>query len=785
MINRLNSVILGTVSLFVIASLRSVSAQPNDQPSAGAQPGLEEIVVTARRTEEKLQQTPVSVTAFSAAKIEQQNITTVEGINNLVPNFSVLPGSGYGTAAVLTLRGVVQADNVLTNDAPVALYVDGVYNGRQMSALFDLVDIDRIEVLRGPQGTLFGRNTTGGAVSIITRKPSSDFHIEQKLGYASNNEFTSHTAVDTGEIGNSGISVLLAYSHHQLDGYVRNVLASADASPGAVDSDAGYVAVHGDLGDALSFDYRFDYTHQVDVPVATQLTAVSPDVLAYYSQSPSLGGDPFVVSQSRLSTIRMFGGNTGLNEILGHSLTVDYDVNDALHLKSITAYRSFGSRETVIEGSTGNLLAPVLNPATGQVTVAYVNPFRTYCPSRANPFDPFCGSDEQHQYQISQEIQVSGVWDHFKYVGGLFFFDEKVHETDPEFFTIVLPGGVVGINDQPITNYWSESKSHAAYGQASYTPPILDDKLELTGGLRYTFDEKTLRQRDFFGGVPLGAPTVRDLAKNFHKVNWAVSANYQWNDDLMLYARIANAYKAGGFSPRSFNDGYNPETDTSYEIGVKSEFFDRRLRVNADVFYTTYDDLQINVFRQTLSGAASETDNAGKATYTGGEIEISVIPATGWLIDASLGYTDPEYQQFLTVVPPSTTTTNVANQAYFNYVSKMTYNIGIEYDFEPFSFGALAVRADYGFQSPKVWHPLDALSPFNEIIKSGNYHNLSARITLGKIQTEAGTFEARLYGTNLLNEDQRTAGIDFGALGFANDQYARPRVIGFTLLDKF
>ncbi len=816
MTSRIFAALCCTTALSAFSSVGVVYAQQGDQ--AGTSSGqLEEIVVTARKTEEKLQVAPLSITALGSAKLEAENVTTATALNGLAPNLNISQGSGYGLALNVTIRGVNQADNVLTNDAPVALYVDGVYMGRQMGGLFDLVDLERVEVLRGPQGTLFGRNTTGGAIDFITKSPTDDFNIEEKAAYGSYGDFRTRTEVNTGLIGDTGLKALISYSHHQNDGYVRNTLTASDDGFGSLVSDSFFLHLHGDLSDALSFDYKVDYSNEHDQPEADSLTYASPADQAYFGASPSFGGAPLVVSPGRLSTDTVYNADPANHDVVyGHALTVQYDFSDALRLKSITAYRSFADDSHSDQSGQGLLLGPVLNATySGVAGVQQVGLFQTLCPGDTPNF-PSNTCDHQRQYQLSEEFQATGTIGEFKYIGGLFFFDEKVHEQDPEFLTVVEPGyyfgpavasnpaviaagGNVGIQAYPVTNYYSESKSFAAYGQTSYRPDFLDDKFEATVGLRYTYDQKTIQQKDFSATAP-GCytdslnPAVPCAAyygaQNFHNLSYLLSANYQFTDDIMGYGRISSAYKSGGFSARTPGDEYSPETDTSYEAGVKSEFFDHRVRINADVFYTQYDNAQINVFVENpvTHAAASVTTNAGSLDYTGGELEFSVIPVKNWLIDGSFGYTDPQFNQFLTAIPPSTTKVNLASQAIDNYTSKMTYAIGLEYDFDPFTFGDLSVRSDYNFASPKTFHPLTALSPLNEIIKSDNYHNLSAYVLLKDIETSYGTWQAKLYGANLINQDQRYAGIDFeiaSGSSFGNNSYNPPRTFGFEVTYKF
>ena len=818
MTSRLLAALCCTSALCVVSAFDGARAQGGDQPAAtaGAQ-GLEEIVVTARRTEEKLQAAPVSVTAFTAAKLDQQNITNPVGLQGLVPALTITQGSGYGTGLNVSIRGINQADLNLEQDAPIALYIDDVYNGRMLGAFFDLVDLQSVEVLRGPQGTLFGRNTTGGAINITTRKPSDDFQIQERVGYATYDAVTERFELDTGEIAHTGFKALLAVSHKSRNEVTNTIGVPDDEGYGALDSNSVFLDVRGDLTDDFSLNYRFDYTDEYDSPLASQVTALYPGAAAYYAASPKLGGDPLIASQARLGT------NGGFNELpqnhdefLGHSLTLDYTVSDYLQLKSITAYRSFADDSHSDQSAAGRLIGPVLDLSTFTVKDQLVSPFTTMCPGD-KPQGPDNTCDHQRQYQISEEFRASGTAGEFKYVGGLYFFDEHVHENDPEFFTIVEPaalfgpgvasnpsviaaGGNVGLNSfSSVNNYYGESKSFATYGNVAYRPDYFDDKFEFAAGLRYSFDQKYIRIRDYALGAVPGTPgfdytTFQNGAQNFHAINYSLSGSYQFTPDVLGYAKISNAYKSGGFSPRAAANpldptaapSYAPETNTAYEVGVKSEFFDHRLRVNADAYYMKYENIQINEFVAGTGGAASETVNAGEATYKGGELEFSVIPAEHWLIEGSYAYVDPNFQRYDYLNPLTNKVENVAAIAEFNYASKETYNVGVQYDFEPFSFGDLTLRADYSFQSPRVFHPLILQDPMNEVIKSQNFHNLSARAILGNIETGMGPAEIKVYGENLINEDQRIAGIDFGAAnGIANNTYGLKRVIGFELTYKF
>ena len=762
---------LGVTVLGVTAGGTGAFAQGEAQATAPAGGQLEEIVVTARKQEERLQTTPLSITAFSAATLEKQNIMTLERISNFAPNVEISQAAGTGSAAEVYIRGIGQADYELYIDPPVSMYIDGVLSARPVAVLLDLVDLERIEVLRGPQGTLFGRNTTGGAVSIFTKAPSNEFGIQQKLGYGSDNEFVSRTIINTGELGDTGLKAKLAYSHHQRDGWIRNPNVSPDHDPGKLDTNGIWFDLHGDFGEHFNFDYRADYTDIYSQPIISEMTIARPGIIAYFSQSPSFGGDPFQISPNYQDTVRLPKNQIPdqHDEILGHALTLNYDVNEALRFKDVVAYRSVAMDEHPPQGE-GNMKGLLYDPVTASVGVGEVTPFYTL-------------HIHDREYQISNEFQVLGTLDRFKYIAGLYYFEENGSGKNGNFFTFVTPP--VGFNLTTERIYGLDSKSYAAFGQTSYTPPILDDKVELTVGLRYTRDEKTLSESDYTNNALNGS---QNLANNWHNLSWLASLDYQWTDSLMTYVRFATGYKSGGYNPGALQAPYNPEKAMVYEAGLKSDWFDKRLRVNATVFQTNYDDAQINQFVVLPSGSeATIVTNAGKATYRGGELEITALLGDGWQLDTSFGYVDPQYDVYLTFDPVTGKNINVANEARFPYVSNASLSMGIQYEFAPMQWGDLTARVDYSYKSSRVFFPLNRLNPFNDAVASGDYHDVSARLILDHIPIGgwAKGMKGEFFATNLLDHHDRVAGIDFGALGFGTDTYNRPRTFGFNVTADF
>ena len=792
-------VISATIYAIAVASAGSAAhaqapAASTPGADASANTGLEEVVVTARRREERLQTAPYSVSAFSGAKLEQQNITAITDLAKAVPNLSIAKQAAYTSAIIPAIRGISESDTVLTNDSPISVYLDGVLIARDIGANIDLGEIDRVEVDRGPQGTLFGRNTTGGAIAIFTKAPANDFGLSQKLAYGSDNELTTRTVIDSGLLGDTGLKFRLTYSHHQMDGYVRNTYDGPSLQPGhpvynednpskwpgADDSHAIQFVAHDDLTDQLSIDYRFDYTYERGVPIGWQTTIASPTAKAYFSKSPLFGGDPYVIAPNYLSTIHASdtGGNPkNLNEPMGNAITIDYAVSDALDVKSITAIRSIDFQDYSSLTGQGNLRGVIVDPVTFAPSVAQVTPYSVVCFA-----DGTDSCSNEHQNQVSEELQATGTLGSFKYVGGLYYFTEQVGNTDPQHVDFPI-SPLVAFPTAILNHYTGTSTTYAVFGELSYRPEMFDDALELTGGFRFTRDEKAVHI------FPTPSDQQLLASKRFNAPSGDFTVKYQWTGELMTYFRYANGYRSGGFNGRQDQnpDGYGPETANSFEWGVKSQLFDNTLRFNADLFYTVYDNKQVTSFVPVNGSPVSNTVNVGSATYLGGELDASYVPDKNWEFDLSFGYTSPSYDGYKVgeSIGGKTVVMDITDIAKFQYFSKASMNIGVQYTFDPLPVGDLSVRFDYAYKSGQVFGPDPIASPFDDQIASKNQNNLDLHVTLAHIPTglERGDLTGEFYGTNLTNQHLRVQGIDFGYFGI--DAYSRPITFGFALTAKY
>lgn len=741
--------------------------------------GLGEIVVTAQKRAESLQDTPLAVSAVTAEMIEARGITDVSSLTAVAPNISVTTAPASSSNTTIFIRGIGDQEPVLTADAPVSIYVDGIVLGRSTGAVFDLVDLERIEVLRGPQGTLYGRNTIGGAVNLISAKPADTFGIKQKLSYGSFNQWASRTTLDTGELGNSGIRAKFSYVHREQDGYVDDTTAPASRDPGALNIDALRAAVSFDKGGAFRAHYAFDFNHRESIAPAFQAVVVNPVIAQFLKDSAKLGGSSGPVSPTRLDSFAL--GDDGLltDKVWGHTLTLEVDIGENMTLKSLTGHRKWrntdlGDDLDGIEGVLGLAVSPMLF-VDGTFDVLGVQEATL-----------FTATNFRKQKQWSQEFNLTGtVGDRLEYVAGVFYFEESSQEINPQFPAVVIPseapiplGPGLSVNSffvpvQALMSFRHKSKSQAAFAQATYD---LTDKLSFTGGIRYTKDTKHLMQVAAF---------QRDLEASFDRFNWAASVDYQATPDILAYARVATGYKAGGFNARSSNSGYNPEDLTSFEVGLKTELLDRRLRFNVAGFHMQHKDLQVQQFQAGAQGSTSVTVNAGKAKYTGIEVETQAILVPGFQVFGTMGYVDRKYDEFLILDPATDKIVNVADTARFPHSAALTWNVGAQYDVPEFPVGKLSARVEYNHRGRTYFHPTTVGTPLNDVIAADGRGLLDGRITLSEIPVGGTQVSIAVWGKNLTDEEYRVHGIDFGGLGYGGAVYGEPRSFGVDLTAQF
>jgi len=730
--------------------------------TASAQ-GLEEVVVTAQKRAEDLQTTPISMTAFSAEKLSELGAQRAIDIAQYTPNVNIVTNNVSNTGIAVGIRGIQAADAAMGADSKIGIYLDGVYLARIAAASFDVVDIQQIEVLRGPQGTLWGKNTTGGAINIVTEKPRGSLGFRQSFSFGNYDYFRSHTTIDTPTW--NGLSAKLSYDRSRKDGEIRNTHPGNSKRPGDMDNEAYAIALRWQPSDTFTADYTYDRHNRDGIGPGNQMVAVNPQLAALPTALLNTAGgqvqieNPFWSAARGASTSRLSAFDINAreehNDLAGHNLTLSWQVGDA-EIKSISSYRTYdGIKPGDFDGG------------------GYATPL-------------FEADLSESQRQISQELQITGdaFEDRLKYVAGLYYFREKTSTHNPQHFVVqtgTASSGelILAALNSPLI-YTTHNESKAAYGQFSYTPPILDDKLRVTLGLRYTEDEK---EADLISRNARGSDTWSSL-------NPAFVVDYQASEDINVYGKVTTGYNAGVFNVRAasaaiFQKPADAENLINYELGFKSEWFDQRLRFNAAAFWMDYTDLQVSQFVASPAGASTIITNAGEAEIKGFELEMIARPIPALTLSASWGYTDVDYKEFITSVNQITgQVVDSADSAKPVLAPRNTGNAAIDYEIGRWEFGKVSARADVthsdGFD----------FNPFLTRYTHASGHTLyNARLTLADMPALSGNLRISLWGKNLTNEKYRVNGIDFGvdsaSLGYAIAVFGPLRSYGADIAYEF
>lgn len=755
-------------------------------PAAAAEGDeLAQVVVTAQFREQNLQQTPIAITAVNAEMLEARSQVSVNEIAAQAPSVTLAPQGGpYGPSMAVYLRGVGQADFNPAFEPGVGMYVDDVYFPTLTGSIMDLLDLDRVEILRGPQGTLAGRNSIGGAIKLYSRIPRGDNTGYVSATYGSRDRVDIRGSFDFA-ITNSLFARISAVSKKQ-QGYVkrldygcvfpdsgipRNMSYNTDcvlAREGEVNYDAVRAILRWDNSGPVTFTLIGDFTDDDRVTTPSVLVAAKPIGPAPDGYTPSadvdpwgtgLGLDAFVppagsyynygsytmvetaTRPSRVTAGRSFFKSWGVSGKL------EWNINDALMLESITAYRDYDSGF-----QNDNDLSP-LNQQIGDGT----QPLRAF----------------------SQEVRLNGSMgegDKVEWTLGGFYMDQRSWYPSYQDLRYSLPAFQ---QDDPI-----DADAKAAFAHVSFKAT---DNMTLIGGLRYTDESKEYK---FSRRTPDGGPhpslggldgVVGPYSGN--KLDWRAGLQYQWTSAVMTYAQVATGFKGGGVNPRPFYPeqavGFAPESQTSYEIGAKTELLDRRLRMNTAVFYSKYEDIQSGATTcppqfVTSGPVCSLILNVGTADVKGVEVETTYEPITGLTFDASASYLDFEYTKVSALAQGGAIA--VGNTA--PYTPKWKWSVGGQYVFRLGSAQTITPRVDVSYND-KVYTSTNNL----ERSAIDSYTIANARLTW---RDEDKGLEAALQVTNLFDEYYyRTVYDAWDRAGLISASPAPPREWAVTFRKQF
>lgn len=711
----------GAMSIGAVVSVHA------DEPvqSTGADALIEEVVVTARRREEGLQSAPIAISAYTGDSLDYRGVTRLDQLAKFAPGLTLENNPSFGGAsnsAAIYLRGIGQKEFLPTTEPGVGLYVDGVYVARSVGAILDIVDVERIEVLRGPQGTLFGRNTIGGAISVVTRQPEIGGEVQGSLSASTGTDSLMHLSGSIEGTVSETAAARLSVASFTQDGYVQR---TDGIDLGDDDTLTARLAVNWQPTDALSGQFSIDVTRDRENGPAMQLLGIDftdlsqlqglvlapppPMAFVHNVTTAALGpGQPCAATNAAGQGVTSnpasancydsrYIGADGQNEgtapalsetdLLGLSATLTYDISDTLELKSITAMRSLES-EFARDGD--------------------------HSPHRISQFH-----DDLEQDQFSQELQLLGSRDNLNWILGAYYFNED--------------GDNVNTLDFTVSNFRSgggfDNEAWAVFAQGTYD---LSDDLHLTLGGRYTDEQKSFTPdqiiyQNYYAGfsdlVPpdnplaaLDAPFLQAgsrilplLEKDLDISEFTPMANlsYDLSDDLMVYLSYSEGFKSGGFTQRVFPPivapftapvgtadidlipTYDPEFVEVLELGFKGTFAGGRLRLNGALFSTDYEDLQVQVF----NSVAPVTQNIGKASIEGIELELLASPGNGWLVESSVSLLDASYDE----IDTGNTLIGLSND--FERVPETTVSLGVSREMTLGANGTMVLRGDWSYRS--------------------------------------------------------------------------------------
>ncbi|HEY3729735.1 MAG TPA: TonB-dependent receptor [Steroidobacteraceae bacterium] len=793
------------------AALAQQAGTSDAQASTG---GLEEVVVSAERRDEQLQTTPIAITALTAQALQERSLTNIADVGAYVPSTILAPlGAGWGATMAAFIRGVGLGDNILSFEPGVPIYIDDVYIGRPQGAMLDLLDLERVEVLRGPQGTLFGKNAEGGTVRMISVKPQGDDSGYAELTVGNFNRLNARAMADVSLIPDF-LNARFSFASRTADGYFKtldyvcvNGAGSLGSMPPAIDphsncqtgslgnenTQSGRAAFRFLLSQNAEFNLIYDVTHQNQEGPADKYTVIAgafpgafPNTLWGNLTYGSLGvatagpaaylGKPigyderfltnnFYTSYNSYGTDPISGRNVpNINDLdhWGLNGTLDWKLSDSINLKAVTAYRKF--------------------------TNQYGRD------SDGSPLSENSTYDDARHHQFTEEITLTGKIARLDWATGAFYYTAQDSDRGYDvLYPCTTANSPVCIHEQD--QYVSQkTENWAVFAHGVYQ---LTDPLSITGGGRYTSDKK-----DATIWITNFDPTVTSTAGNVigqyvptstTHFDYDISVNYQWTHDVMTYVRYSTGFKGGGFSPRPSDSlqttPFKPEYLRTAELGEKSEFWDHRLRFNADFYFSKYLDQQ--TFSQQFDALGNNwfrEVNAGTARIWGLEGELQAEPIDNLRIDGSFGYLNYWLESNGGNVLLLAGDQCGGQTCYSARTPKYTAALGVQYSL-PLASGRLTPRLDMTYQSTIYFNDNNgcfgagSTAGCGQTDSQGGYTLLNGRITWDSASKK---WQASLWGRNLTDKEYFNGKLSLITFfGREEGNPAPPREYGLTIQRKF
>lgn len=736
---------------------------------------LGDIVVTAEKRPQTAQRTPISISVLSGADLANRHVVSLADLTDgSIPSLKVAPFYSRNSALIVNIRGVgVLSDgNQPARDQGVGVYVNGVYLGRAQGLGTALFDIDSLEVLKGPQGTLFGRNTEGGAINITTKKPTGEFHANLIAGAGNFGSYKAEGHIDLPSVAGIALKIDGVVSHR--DPLVKNTLTGASGF-NAYDKRGVRVEALWNPTSDFSADYAFDSSYDASTSLYLQLLGLGTNKQAALGTVQATRADVANVGVPEQPSV---------GKVHGHELNLEYRPASHLTLKSITSYRALtqsqydnGSASTTMSNASGVFT----NVAFSRYSLAQ---FR--------------------QNQFSQEFQAIGELGRLKYVAGALYYRENVQDNAQAFATNQFTDAAGSAYTILSLNYDAQridrashvsTTSVGAFGQATYTPALLDDAIHVTGGLRWTRDAKHGQLFTVNGASPVvfGVTGTRYLDAHWSRVDPMVNVLVDVSRDIHVYGKWSTGYKSGGANSRSLQYlAFNPESVSVFEAGLKTEFFNRHARFNVSAYAGTYKNVQVDfsgLYETVINGVltrsnrtTTETLNApGTGGIHGVEADFKLTPLPHLTLGASYAYTYVRIPSTANPFPATAggTVNNTPVEIYQTYTPEHGASGTIDYEI-PLEGATVRAHLDGNYDSGFYANATDPL-----FLGAGNAGNVyqpkgdSAFIvngTLALADIDMGRGDARVtvsvWARNLFNEQHvfyRALSLTSGLNGFFNE----------------
>lgn len=757
--------------------------------------GLDEVVVNSRKQSENVQEVPISVSAFSAKALETKGISNVSQIGDYIPNVEIdvtAPFSGSQSILSPYIRGIGQVDFAITYEPAVGLYVDGVYFGRTVGSVIDLLDVARVEALKGPQGTLFGRNTIGGAINITTKDPSRTFSANGQITTGSYNRLDTKVSVDIPLIDDKLLSSVSVSSINR-DGHVERLPYNGPANADLANPRLGVfsdVNNDGDQGnqnndtwraklkwigsDKFKATFSADYERVRENQNASKILAMfndvggAPTIVGAYNacaagllppelcnaiaNAPGLeliGATPYderFITDDPFTNYATADAGTKI-DTWGTALTLEWELSDNVDFKSISSYRNLKSQFAEDQDFS--------------------------------PLDFGTAGFIMPQKQFTQEFQFVGNSDKLKWIGGLYYFSEDGSVTDQ----VILGRGLVQIYGQNFV----KNKSYAGFAQATYK---LTEKWSVTAGARYTYEKKELdgRQRDLnsfalLTGVvsPTDFPTS-DLTlyyppgvnkQTFSEPTFRLGTEYKFSESVFAYGYFAQGFKSGGWTTRVTTPvlvapTFAPEKANTYEIGLKTDLANNTVRFNVSAFYTDYQDLQITVQR----GITPFVENAAQAEIKGLEVDAQWRASENVLLSGNLGFIDASYK--------SITDPNAVISEDFSFINTPDFSSSVAAD----------ITFPLGEDKARLLFHIDMVNKsevYNDVENTAILRQPGLTLLNTSLSLEGPNrdWKVTLGGSNITNEAYLVGGYNNPGVGIIYGTYARPAEFNLGVSYKF